>query len=111
MKSSTTMSKFKVGEKSVMSSLHDNNTYLRYNKFSRHSEDSISWLEYVKHIISLQHATREKISDALILVYLNEDEMVVMTNKPSEDTKDPPKKNKLLIPAFDTHHKAAGNGK
>ena len=47
------MSKFKFGEKSVMSSLLDNNTYMRYDKFNTHREDSIDWLKYVNPIISL----------------------------------------------------------
>lgn len=93
-----------------MSSLLDNNTYMRYNKFNTHSEDSIGQLKYINPIISLQHTTREKLPDALILVHINDDEMTAMSNKPGEYTEDPLKKNELLISAFDIHHKKVGNG-
>ena len=80
------MNKFKFGEKNVMSVLFENNTYVRYEKFNTHKEDFIGWLQYVNPIISLQLTTREKISDALILVHLNDDEMTAMTHTSSKDT-------------------------
>ena len=43
-------SKFKFGEKSVMSELLENNTYMKYEKFNTHKEDSIGWLKYVNPI-------------------------------------------------------------
>ena len=103
------MNKFKFGEKSVMFVLFENNTYMRYEKFNTHKEDSIGWLQYVNPIISLQRTTREKISDALILVHLNDDEMTAMTQTSSKDTEKFKKKNKILIPAFDIHHKTVDN--
>ena len=72
------MSKFKFGEQSVMSALLENNTYMKYEKFNTHKDDSIGWLRYVNPFISLQRTTREKISDALMLVHLNEEEMKAM---------------------------------
>ena len=45
------MIKLKFGDKSVMSSLLENNTYTRYEKFNTHREDSIGWLKYVNSII------------------------------------------------------------
>ena len=43
-------SKFKFEEKSVMSELLENNTYMKYEKFNTHKEDSIGWLKYVNPI-------------------------------------------------------------
>ena len=74
------MSKFKFGEQSVISALLENNTYMKYEKYNTHKEDSIGWLKYVNPVISLQRTTREKISDALMLVHLNEEEMKAMKN-------------------------------
>ena len=71
-----------------MLSLLDNNTYMRYDMFNTSHEDSIGWLKYVNPIISLQRITREKMSDALMQVYLNDNEMVAMTNKPSGDAEE-----------------------
>ena len=41
------MNKFKFGEQSVMSTLLENNTYMKYENFNTHKEDSIGWLMYV----------------------------------------------------------------
>ena len=75
-----------------MLSLLDNNTYMRYDMFNTSHKDSIGWLKYVNPIISLQRITREKMSDALMQVYLNDNEMVAMTNKPSGDAEESLKK-------------------
>ena len=72
------MSKFKFGEQSVMPALLENNTYMKYEKFNTHKKDSINWLRYVNPVISLQRTTREKISNALMLVHLNDEEMTAM---------------------------------
>ena len=104
------MSKFKFGEQSVMSALLENNTYMKNEKFNTHKEDSIGWLRYVNPIISLQRTTREKISDALMLVHLNDEEMTAMKNTSKESTDDPQRRNEILIPAFDIYHKTVGNG-
>ena len=110
VESSIMMSKFKFGEQSVMSALLENNTYMKYEKYNTHKEDSIGWLKYVNPVISLQRTTREKISDALMLVHLNEEEMKAMKNTSKEITDDPQRQNEILIPAFDIHHKTVGNG-
>ena len=72
-----------------MSTLLENNTYMKYEKFNTHKEDSIGWLRYVNPVISLQRTTREKISDTLILVHLNEEEMKAMKSTSKESTDDP----------------------
>ena len=82
------MMRFKFGKNSVMSVLLKNNTYMKYEKFNTHKEDNIGWLKYINLVISLQRTTREKISDALMLVYLNEEEMIAMTNISKEITDD-----------------------
>ena len=104
------MSKFKFGEKSVMSVLLENNTFMRYKKSNTHKEDSIGWLKYVNPGISLQRTTRENIFDALMLVHFNDYEMTVMTTTSSKNAENPQKQNEILIPVFDIHHKTVGNG-
>ena len=54
------MIKFKFGKQTVMSALLENNTYMKYEKFNTHKENSIGWLSYVNSVISLQRTTREK---------------------------------------------------
>ena len=76
-----------------MPALLENKTYMKYEKFNTHKEDSIGWLRYVKPVISLQRTTREKISDALMLVHLNEEEVTAMKNPSNEITGDPQRKN------------------
>ena len=44
------MRKLKFGEKSVIPVLLENNTYMKYEKFNTHKEDSIGWLKYVNPI-------------------------------------------------------------
>ena len=44
-----------------------------------------------------------------MIVHLSEKEMEVMITKPNDNTEDPLKKNQLLIPSFDIHHKTVGN--
>ena len=83
------MSKFKYGEESVMPTLLDNNTYMKYDKFNTHREDIIGWLKYVNPVISRQRTTRQKIYDALMLVYFNENEMEAIITKSSDNTDDP----------------------
>ena len=104
------MVKFKYGEKSVMSTLLDKNTYMKYYKLNTHREDSIGWLDYTHPVISLQRITRESISDALILVHLNDNEMQVISINSSDNINNLLKQNKLIIPVFDIHHKMIGNG-
>ena len=60
VESSIMTSKLKFRKKSVMSTLLDNNTYMKYENFNTHREDSIGWLKYVNPIISIHHTTREK---------------------------------------------------
>ena len=110
VESSIMMSKFKFGEQSVMSALLENNTYMKYEKFNTHKEDSIGWLKYINPVISLQRITREKISDALMLVHLNNEEMTAMKNTNNDITDEPHRKNEIVIPALDIHHKTVGNG-
>ena len=74
------MSKYKFGEQSVMFAFLEKNTYMKYENFNTHKEDSIGWLRYVNPVILLQRTTRGKISDALMLVHLNDKEMTVMKN-------------------------------
>ena len=93
-----------------MSVLLKNNTYMKYEKFNTHKEDIIGWLKYVNLVISLQRTTREKISDALMLVHLNDEKMTTMTNTSTEIIDDPQRQNEILIPAFDIHYKTVGNG-
>ena len=81
------MSKF--WKKSVMFVLLKNNLYMKYENFNTHKENSIGWLKYVNLVISLQRATREKISDTLMLVHLNDEEMTAMTNTSKEITDNP----------------------
>ena len=38
------MIKFKFGEQGVMPTPLENNTYIKYEKFMTHKEDSIDWL-------------------------------------------------------------------
>ena len=57
--SSIMMSIFKFGEKSVMSILIKNNTYMRYKKFNTHKENIIDLLGYLNPVISLQRTTRK----------------------------------------------------
>ena len=83
------MNKFKFGEKSVMYVPLESKTYMKYEKFNTHKEDSIGWLRYVIPVISLQRTTREKISDTLMLVHLNDEEMTAMTNTSKEITDNP----------------------
>lgn len=47
---------------------------------------------------------KKTISDELILVYFNENEMKKMSNNLSKDTDKSLKMNELRIPAFGTHH-------
>ena len=89
VKSFIMMRKFKYGEESVMPTLLDNNTYMKYDKFNTHREDIIGWLKYGNPVISRQRTTREKISDALMLVYFNENEMEAIITKSSDNTDDP----------------------
>ena len=74
MESSIRMSKFKYGEKSVTLTLLDNNTYIKYKKIITYREYSIGWLKYLNLVIFYHCTTREKRSDTLILVHLNENE-------------------------------------
>ena len=104
------MSKFKFGEKSVILVLLEKNTYMRYEKFNTHKEDSIGLLNYFNTFISLQRTTRRKKIDVLMLVHLNDNEMTAMTNISSENAENPQKQNELIIPAFDIHHKTVDNG-
>ena len=39
--------KFKYGDKSMMHILIENNTFVRFNKYNTHQEDSIRWLKYI----------------------------------------------------------------
>ena len=89
--------------------LLENNTYIIHEKFNTHKEDNIGWLKYVNPVISLHHTTREKLSDSLMLVRINDDEMTTMTNTSSENAINPQKQNELIIPVFDIHHKTVGN--
>ena len=45
-----------------------------------------------------------------MLVHVNDDKIAAMTNTDSGDDDKSQKKKKLLIPAFDIHHKTVGNG-
>ena len=45
-----------------------------------------------------------------MLVHLNDDKRAAMTNTSSGDDGKSQKKNGLLIPVFDIHHKIVGNG-
>ena len=45
-----------------------------------------------------------------MLVHFNDDKMAAMTNISSGDDGNSQKKNGLLIPVFDIHHKIVGNG-
>ena len=110
MESSIRMSKFKYGEKSVTLTLLDNNTYIKYKKIITYREYSIGWLKYLNLVIFYHRTTREKQSDALMLVHLNEDESKEISNNLSNDADDPLKMSKLHIPAFDIHHNTIGNG-
>ena len=89
VKSSIMMNKFKYEDESVMPTLLNNNTYMKYDKFNTHREDIICWLKYVNPIISPQRTTREKISDALMLVYFNENEMEAVITNSSDNIDDP----------------------
>ena len=62
--------KFKYGEKIIMHTLIENNTFLRFNKYKTRQEDSIRWFEYINSIITLQRTTREKVTDTLFQVIL-----------------------------------------
>ena len=45
-----------------------------------------------------------------MLVHLNDDKMAAMSNTSNGDDGNSKKKNGLLIPAYDIHHKTVGNG-
>ena len=104
------MNKSKFGEKSVMYVPLESKTYMKYEKFDTHKEDSIGWLKYVNLVISLQRTTRKNISNAVILVHFNDEEMTAMTNISKEITDDPQRQNEIIIPAFDIYHKTVDNG-
>ena len=44
-----------------MSTLLDNNTYMKYEKFNTHREDSIGWLKYVNPIILIPTQQEKKV--------------------------------------------------
>ena len=61
--------------------------HIKYNKFTTHCEDRIWCLKYIHPVISLQHITRENLSDELMLVHLNEEEIneVITTTHSDQD--------------------------
>ena len=103
------MNKFKFGEKSVMYVLLKSKTHMKYEKLNTHKEDSIGRLKYVNLGISPQRTTRKNMSNAVMLVHLNDEEITSMTNTSKEITDDPQRQNEILVPAFDIHHKTVDN--
>ena len=106
MESELRVGTFKYGEKSIMYILIENNTFIRFNKYNTHQEDSIRWFKCINPILTLQRTTRENITDALFQVYLTEEDMTRL----SKESKTNKGFNEICTPVFDIHHKTIGNG-
>ena len=94
----------------MISTLLNNSTSIKYNKFNTYHEDSIGWLKYTNPVFSLQRITRERTSNVLMLVHLQKNVMKEMSNSLSNNIDETLKINEIRIPTFDMHHTTICNG-
>ena len=57
-----------------MVALIKHNTFINYDKYKKHKEYSIGWFKYINSTVSLQKTTRLCLEEALMTVYMTEEE-------------------------------------
>ena len=97
IESSLRLSQFKIGERTIMAALTKHNTFINYDKYKTHKEDSIGWFKYISPIVALQKTI-------LMAVYMTEEETKALTK-----TREKESNEAVVIPAFDIHSKNVGN--
>ena len=75
LESKIRVSNFKYEDKITMHTLIKNNTFLKFNKLNTRKKNCIRWFKYINPILTLQRITRENMTDALLQVYLSEEDM------------------------------------
>ena len=105
IESSLRLSQFKIGERTIMAALIKHNTFINYDKYKTHKEDSIGWFKYISPTVALQKTTRIRLEEVLMVVYMTEGETKTLTKTGEKESDEA-----VVIPAFDIHCKNVGNG-
>ena len=105
IESSLRLSQFKFGERTIIAALIKHNIFINYDKYKTHKEDSIGWFKYISPTVALQKTTRIRLEEALMAVYMTEEETKALTKTGEKESDEA-----VVIPAFDIHCKNVGNG-
>ena len=129
VETSLKLSQFKFGENNTMNSFLENNTLFKCKKFDTHNEERIGWLmnsllehntsfkydkfgayheegngqfKFLYYMILLYHITRDRVTNALIIVNLIDDKVkeIYITNINDIDNTFA----HIMIPTFDIYH-------
>ena len=86
-----------------MAALIKHTTFINYDKYKTHKEDSIGYLSILAQR-PLQTTTRLRLEEVLMAVYITEEEINTLTKIDEKDSN-----SAVIIPAFDIHSKNIGN--
>ena len=89
----------------IMSTLIKHKIFINYDKYKTYKEDSIGWFIYIIPTISLQKTKILRIEEALMAVYIIDEETKTLTKINEIDSN-----NAVIIPTFDIHSKNVGKG-
>ena len=88
----------------IMVALIKHNTFINNDKYKTYKVDSIGWFKYISPTVSLHKTTRIRLEEALMAVYMTEEETKALTKSGEKDSDEA-----VVIPAFDIHSKNVGN--
>ena len=107
VESSIRFSHSKHGENSIIKSLIKNNTFIKYNTFNTHKEDSIRCFKYISPTLSLQQTPRNRLKEVPMSVYMTDNKTKELTKTKKSNNEN----NPIIVLAFDIYSKIIGNGK
>ena len=88
-----------------MATLIKHNTFINYDNYKTHKEDSIGWFKYISSTVTLQKTTRIRLEEALMTVYMTKEGKKALTKTGEKESNEA-----VVIPVFDIHSKNVGNG-
>ena len=70
----------KFGQRNIINTLHLQQGFIQFNKYSTHREACIGWSKYISTSITIQSSAKLRVENLLKTAHLTESEIASLTN-------------------------------
>ena len=70
----------KFGQRNILNTLHQQQAFIQFNKYSTHREARIGWFKCISTSITLQSSAKLRVENLLKTAYLTESKIISLTN-------------------------------